>query len=252
MNRQMKPSVRTFLCLALVLSPCLSAQEPAERESVLPQPVDTNVTDTSTQTEEPSPSTELAQDIAPPDPFIDALNRALDEPSTESVPEVVAEPDNAPRYEFLYFVRVFSVLLAVSGLIILIGYLVRKLGKRIPLLANAELGTILGRLYLARGTTLHFVKTGGRVLVLGITNNSISLLKEFAADEFDKTNAPSSDQSKKSDGDNFLAQFEERSRILRDSDQVVLDDVDEDMSSLRGDIRRLREFIKKDSSETED
>lgn len=245
--------MRAFLCLALVLSPCLSAQEPAEREPMLPQPGDTSATDAPSESGEPIVAAETTQDIALPDPFIDALNRELDEPDQVAEPETVAESDDEPRSGFLYTMKTISALLAVLGLIILIGYLVRKLGKRIPLLAGAELGTILGRIYLARGTTLHFVKTGGRILVLGITNNAISLLKEFDADEFDALNASSSNKSKSTNGEDFLAQFEERSRILRDPDQAArIDTEDDDISSLRGDIRRLREFIKKDSGETED
>ncbi|MCH7959462.1 MAG: flagellar biosynthetic protein FliO [Candidatus Hydrogenedentes bacterium] len=253
MLRQKKLSGCTLFCLALALSPCLLAQEPAELDPGLLELNDAGATDAAPQSQELTPASETPPDEATPDPFIEALNRELDEPTTDSTPEVADQPEAEPTSGFIYYIRVFSAFCVVIALILLTGYLVRKLGKRIPLLAGAELGTILGRVYLARGTALHFVKTGGRVLVLGITNNSISLLKEFDADEFEALHAPSSNESENANEGDFLAQFEESSRILRGSGQIALNDAeDDDISSLRGDIRRLREFIKRDSGEPED
>ena len=253
MFRQKKPSPCTLLGLALALSPCIFAQEPAEREPRLLELKNADASDVAPQSPEPTPASETPPEVATPDPFIEALNRELDEPTTDPVPEAADQSDREPTSGFLYSMRAISALAAVIALILLTGYLIRKLGKRIPLLAGAELGTILGRVYLARGSSLHFVRTGGRVLVLGIANNSISLLKEFDADEFEALHAPSSNESENANEGDFLAQFEERSRILRGSGQIALNDAeDDDISSLRGDIRRLREFIKKDSGEPED
>ncbi|MBI5095120.1 MAG: hypothetical protein HZB26_22125, partial [Candidatus Hydrogenedentes bacterium] len=55
-------------------------------------------------------------------------------------------------------------LCVVLMLIVLVAYVLRKFGRRTPLLtalAGSSLATVLGKVHLARGVSLHFIQTGG-------------------------------------------------------------------------------------------
>ena len=85
-------------------------------------------------------------------------------------------------YQFLY---VLFLLLIICGLVILAVYAMKRFGGKTPILAGAQLGTPIGRVHLAPRVTLHYVRTGGRVLVIGVSQNSIATVAEFDAATFD-------------------------------------------------------------------
>lgn len=146
---------------------------------------------------------------------------------------------------FTYYLRVVSGLCFVLALILVVGYLARRIGRKTPFLAGAELGVVLGRVHLARGATLHFVQTGGRVLVVGATNTSMSLVAEFDASAFDGRPDTSHSAPQEFSPDNFLAQLRQSSRTLAENPQEDIED--DGIASLRGDIQRLQQYLKEES-----
>jgi len=152
--------------------------------------------------------------------------------------------ENAPanRGWHYYMIRSTIGLLSVCGGILLLGYLLRRYGKRNPLLAGQRLGVVVGKVHLGPKAALHFVKTGGRMLVIGVTPNSISHIADFDSEAFEL--AAESDTIKPEESiksNNFLAQLHAQTEELR------AEPVDDDLASLRGDIQRLKQYLQESS-----
>lgn len=139
-------------------------------------------------------------------------------------------------------------------MIFLLGYIARRFGGKSPLLAGAGLGSVIGRVYLAKGAALYYVRTGGRVLVVGVTNNTMSLIGEFDAVAFDDEDAemesgfPSEAESEP-DPDAFLSQLRGSSSAMRSAEEGDFTG-DMEIDSLKGDIRRLQSLLEEESRET--
>jgi flagellar biogenesis protein FliO len=141
-------------------------------------------------------------------------------------------------------------LLAICAGIILLGLLLKKIGRRTPLLAGPQLGQVLGRVHLTPKAALHFVRSGGRVLVLGVTPGGISLVSEYDADAFDRASQPA-DQPRRPSPER--KPFEERLRenVARMDGAVPLQE-DDDIAALRGDIERLRGHLRETTRDPRD
>lgn len=187
----------------------------------------------------------LAQQPAA-DPFLDQVNAELERRGDD---ETAPQAANAtePRGAF-YYLRVFSALCLVIALIVAVGYAVRRAAGRTPLLAGSELGRILGRLYLNRNATLFFVETGGQVLLIGVTNQSVTTLGRFDAARFNPTEE-AADSPAEFNPESFLAQLNASSQAMRLESSPREDD---DMLSLRRDIQRLQDYLREESRETSD
>ena len=99
--------------------------------------------------------------------------------------------------------KTFAWLCVIISAILLLYYLARRFGKRTPFLAGPNLGTILGRVHLSPRVCLHFVRIRDRVLVVGVTNTTVSRVAEFDAALFDlepEAPAPESESPKKTGG----------------------------------------------------
>jgi hypothetical protein len=120
------------------------------------------------------------------------------------------------------------------------------------MLAGPNLGRVLGRVYLDKGTALHFVRIGDRVLVVGVNGNAISTVGEFNASTFDSGNAAPSAraQSEPFNPDSFLAELRERSLELKES-AIVSPSEEDEIAALRGDIQRLQRYLRDENREHE-
>jgi flagellar biogenesis protein FliO len=146
----------------------------------------------------------------------------------------------------------------------------RKFGGRTPILAGARLGVVLGRIYLSPRASLYFVRTGGRVLVVGITQNTIALVSEFDADAFDSVPAAEApaqaerasteaDRKTMESGKRFLSQLKASTRAMHQEfaprlpDELKRDERADapsvDLEALRQDILRLQEHLKEELRE---
>ena len=107
------------------------------------------------------------------------INKALTEPesSQESrTPQHVPASENST----LHMILQSSIALAiVVALILLVSGLLRRFSRHSPLMHGADLATILGKLYLSPKNSLFFIQTGQKVLLVGVTPTSISLVAEF-------------------------------------------------------------------------
>ncbi len=150
----------------------------------------------------------------------------------------------------------FFALCVVIALILLVYYVARRWGKKVPLLAGATLGTVLGRVHLERGSTLHFVRTGGRVLVVGVSGNAVSLVSEFDAAAFERLEAVREEEPEPAppfNPDSFLAQLQASSQAMGPALEMEEAQVDDDeIAALRGDIQRLQRYLREEARESQD
>jgi flagellar biogenesis protein FliO len=155
---------------------------------------------------------------------------APDSGTAEGAPARAADPDGG----WAMALQAFFSLCLLCGVIILGGYLLRRFGKNTPLLAGARLGEVLGRVHLTPRASLHYVRSGGRVLVVGVTPNGIHPVAEFDADAFAEETAP--DAAPVAAGD-FLSQ-------LKSAQAGPKPPVDEDLGALRSEIQQLQAYLR--------
>ncbi|MBX7257144.1 MAG: flagellar biosynthetic protein FliO [Candidatus Hydrogenedentes bacterium] len=146
----------------------------------------------------------------------------------------------------------FAVILACM---LLINYFLGRFGKRVPMLAGANLGTLIGRLYLSPKACLYFIRVKGKVLIVGVTPTSVSSVAEMDASEFDSLPAAAPSTIKpgsKSEtgspaGDKFLSQLKTFMRANPQTPKSARED--DEIATLRGDIARLRRELKEGTQE---
>ena len=206
-----------------------------------------------------APSGAVAQESpAPPaaDTLVQGINqeldRGLDEPAAqEGLFPGRSRTAASPMRSLLIMIAALCVVLA---LLFGINYGLRKWGKGVPILAGPNLGKVLGRVYLDRGLTLHFVRIGERVLVIGANGNSVSTVGDFSASVFDRP-ASTSPESANGDApfnpDSFLAELQERTRDLRQVAGLPHAEEDE-IAALRGDIQRLQRYLREENRGQDD
>ncbi len=173
----------------------------------------------------------------------DADNSGFTPPTGEESP--------SPRDDFglSYYLRAFAAMCLVLALIVLAGYAARRFAGKSPLLAGNQLGQVLGRIHLAKGASLQFVRTGGRVLVVGLTNANISLVAEFDESAFDGFRAAGDETEPAGAADEFLNQLRASSASI-DFEGVTADD--DEIASLRGDIQRLQQYLQEETRHPRD
>ncbi|MDP7640012.1 MAG: flagellar biosynthetic protein FliO [Candidatus Hydrogenedentes bacterium] len=140
----------------------------------------------------------------------------------------------------------------VLGLIVLLGYVARRFGGKSLLLAGTSLGSVIGRIHLDKSAALYYVRTGGRILVVGVTANTVSLVGEFDAVAFDDEDAEPEPESQSPVGNDpgaFLSQLRSSSSSLRSTEEGDFKG-DMEIDSLKGDIRRLQTLLDEESRET--
>ncbi len=199
-----------------------------------------------------------AQESAPPpaDPIIDSINaeldRGVDGPDRPS--SIFDRGEQGTGSPLGSFLTVIAALCIVVALLLGISYGVRRWGKNVPMLAGPNLAKVLGRVYLDRGTALHFVRIGDRVLVIGVTGNALSTVGDFSAAVFERS-AAAEPQPGNSEApfnpDSFLAELQERSRDLKQAATLPRAEEDE-IAALRGDIQRLQRYLRDENRGQED
>ena len=154
--------------------------------------------------------------------------------------------------DWRYYAQVVGALCFVLFLILVVGYLARRLGRRSPFLGGSDYGHVVGRLMLAPGASLHFVEAAGRILVVGVTKDRVALVAEYDAAEFhsaEEEEAPAHPMSRAAgahaNGGNFLAQLQQSSRAYD------MPREDDEIASLRGDIQRLQAYLREESRESQ-
>lgn len=187
-----------------------------------------------------------------PDPVLDALDREFDrdEAKTRNITGLADQgSDEDPReLDGIYVFRVFGVLCFVLGLFLAIAYAARRYGGKTPALAGGQLGQVMGKLYISPKHSLVYVRSGGRVLLLGMTPASVSLVTEFDAESFDEQlNAGQGSAATPVNGVDFISQM--RTATARMDNATAVEDTD--LDSIRGDLQRLQQFLEESKHDGE-
>lgn len=228
---------------------------PDENSEFAPNPIDAVIPN-----EEQSESPEALQSSSA---VIQEVQSILDE-QAQTDAATPAAPANAESNDRLgggAYLKGLSSLCIVLALVLIVyalaRYVFRSQGasgpKRMPFLGRTDLAERLGRIYLERGVSLHFVRTGGRVLVIGVTQNNISLVAEFDGAAFDvqEESSEEAETDSANRADIFLKHLEEQSRtapVAAVPSAHASDPDDADLHSLRDSIRRLQEYLRDDDA----
>lgn len=159
----------------------------------------------------------------------------------------VSKIPGAPAREVSYL-KATGALLLVLGLIILSGYVIKRFAPHTGLMRGTSLGEVLGRIYLNPRATLHFVRSGGRVLVIGVTPAQISLVAEFDASAFEETVSSKQeeleqpDETRKSRFAQLLSRLRSQSEEPKPEESPII--TDESLHALREEIVRLQQYVK--------
>lgn len=209
---------------------------------------------------------------APPPAFWstyqEQLNAILDEgaPAEEEPATGAAgldEPEDMGPGRFLPdlgrpYLQTIMALLVVLGVFILLAYGLRRLGQRTSVFPQSNVASVIGRVYLTPRVSLHFIRTGDKVLVVGVGQNEPSLLTEFPADSFEQqqqmpaqgfsaTRGDSRENvGQQRPGEEFWAELQAKTRELTRDEQNPSSDT-ADVNSLRDDIQRLRQTLQESS-----
>lgn len=200
----------------------------------------------------------------PPDAFMTQLNRELDARSGAG-PEAsgqALEGDRSGRTSY-NILKAFGWLLVVVAMILLVYYFLQRRSSGGNLLTGSRLGAVLGRLYLNPRVCLHFVRTGGKVLVIGQSQNALSLIAGFDEAEFaagrEESCADAVDGAGRTapeGGREFFSELRANlAEINRETGgetrETNLPVDEDDIAALRGDIHRLREYLRDSTRESE-
>jgi flagellar protein FliO/FliZ len=160
----------------------------------------------------------------------DAAPEAGDEPASP------AEDSGGTLFDVL---RAVASLCMVIAVIVLLVWVLRRIGRRNPLLAGQHFGKILGRIHLAPHASLHFVKVGERVLAIGLTPQNISLLAEFHPDELELEAPEPQPEDPRAKASSFLEELRASAGDWK-SEPAQQDELTE----LRGDLQRLQAYLR--------
>jgi flagellar biogenesis protein FliO len=196
----------------------------------------------------------VAQDPGAPDPIIQSINAELDR--SANAPDrgegAFEDSGRAVSSSTTALLRTIAALSIVVALLLAGGYALKRWGKGVPILAGPNLAKVLGRIYLDRGTALHFVRVADRVLVVGVNGSTISTVAEFNAAAFEGDRADSPEAPAGAfNPDSFLAELQEHSRELKQAAGLPRAEEDE-IAALRGDIQRLQRYLRDENREQGD
>jgi flagellar biogenesis protein FliO len=144
--------------------------------------------------------------------------------------------------------RSVAALCATLALFLLLLYAFKRWGRRTPLLAGHSLGTVLGRISLSPQASVHFVRIQNEVLVIGVTQHSVNLLRTMDTELFEpeETDLPTVDAGGAEPAD-FLSQL----RLSQASMEESASGVDEELDNLKGDLQRLKQYFQESTRDSD-
>ena len=175
----------------------------------------------------------------------------------DTVPEVPgneavsAEPARQRSLFHQALKAVWGLFVALALLSFLV-FLLKRYGRSAPILAGANLGKAIGKIYLAPRTHLHFVQIADKVLVVGVTPNAISLLADFDAEAFEAESESAAPPEAAAAGalapesPGFLDYLRSGVRGPAGSPPEQARD-DAEIAALRQDIQRLERYLEEGS-----
>lgn len=244
--------IRMTARVCLLLLVCVSAAMAQPVESPASQ---TPPPDDGTSPAPPTTPTDPKDPVGLPEPPKDdlILGRFKDYYDALEAQTVVPveRPDQPVAMTFTrQLLRAFGWLCVIIAAILLLFYAIRRWGAKTPLLAGQRLAEVIGRVHLSPKASVHFVRTAGRVLVLGVTQQEVSLLTELDAATFD---AHTADAVAAPRTRSFLeelqrdnARFDAPVAMPQKEKRIP----DEEIDSLRQDLQRLQRYLAESEHET--
>ena len=283
----MMNSVRIFIFLAMALCGTAWCQQdgvpPSERVGVLDGQSGEGQ---AFQRTTPPELTSSDVSIVPPAPqnvtpaetnkeemdVIAATNAEMEKRSGQATqPKENTEQKDAPTYSFgKMLLNTVIALCAVLAMLFFLSYGAKRMGKATNAFTGTNLGRVMGKVYLAPRVCLHFVNTGGKVLVVGVTQNAIASVAEFDAETFDairalaesaNTTESTAHTAVPREGESFVSQLMAHLNQHRTKTGVQADEAastasmndapeDQELLALRNEIQSLRRFLDESSRET--
>lgn len=179
----------------------------------------------------------------------ESIGAAMDEgagAAAETGAAATGEETAGPRSLGENVVQSFVALLVVLALILICVYLLKRFGKRTPLLAGSSLGMVLGRIYLTPKASLHFIKVRNTVLVVGVTPAGMSSIARLDASLFEETSGKVAASAAPGEAGSFLAHLKSSRQTGTPKDAESEDD---EIAALRGDLARLQQYLQETSRE---
>jgi flagellar biogenesis protein FliO len=151
-------------------------------------------------------------------------------------------------YDFTkQIMQAVAALFVVVAIILVLYYLMSRLGKKTPILAGASLGNVLGRIHLDPKTCLYFVRVKDRVLVVGVNPQSIATVAEMDAAQFEGKQAATTD---KSAVETFRQILEEKSGALEPPFATTPEVAD--LAGLRDELEKVQQSLEALDAETKE
>lgn len=198
----------------------------------------------------PAESGEAPAGETPADPYMEEINQLLAaENATSDTGTPAGTAEGAPDGDSgggdmdvgSVLARAIMALSVTLAAILILWAVLKRWGRRSPLLAGHTLGTIMGRIALSPQASLHFIRVKDEVLVVGVTQQSVNLLRTMDAALFDgepgETASPSGRPDEPLD---FLSEFRASQEAMKDAPPHAMD---EELDTLRGDLQRLKQYF---------
>jgi len=215
--------------------------------------------------EENPPEEGTAPDTAPPAPTSAekpdywkeneaGLYKELDAIEGGAAAEAESTTPTPPRSTGRALLQSIIATCAVIAMILILQYLIKRFGKRTPLLAGVSLGQVMGKLHLTPKASLVFVRVKDRVLVLGLTPNEVSRVAEYDAAMFTDESSPLPVESAipKTQQQAFLNELKKAQTTLAATEApVTSSDANDDwVASMRKDLERFQQNLEEFSRDT--
>ncbi len=180
--------------------------------------------------------------------YIKELQAIWDDSQTSDQNTAGATDAPASSFGLRQTIQTVAGLFLVCGIIILGGYIMRRYGKGTPLLAGQRLGKVIGHVHLSPRASLHYIKSGGRVLVVGVTQQTVSPVAEYDVEEFESFVEAEEAGTPAENPAGFLTQL--RDNMGKAPGSAAAND--EELASLRGDIQRLQQFLQESAQDVQE
>ncbi len=189
-------------------------------------------------------------ELAEEDAFAERMKAVYDEaPAADGTPVDDPAADGPPEMQAVLW-RALGSLCLVLGLILLLGFAVRRYAARTPLLAGQQLGRVVGKVSLGPRAALHYVRTGGRILVVGVSQNNVTPVAEFEEDAFDPGSAEDARAAgAPSNRHEFLEALGAATAKGQEEAAAVAED--DELTQLRSDLQRLRHYLREGDRDRE-
>lgn len=142
-----------------------------------------------------------------------------------------------------------AALFGTLALFLLLLAALKRWGRRSPLLAGNSLGEIIGRIALSPHASIHFIRVKNEVLVVGVTQQSVNLIRTMEAERFDAEEelemTPGATEG--AEPIDFIAQLQASQSAMGQA--AASGNMDEELDSLKGDLQRLKQYFQESTRE---